>query len=99
MTRTRNALLLLTGTLVLAGCGPMSLERAEQVCRDKARLAERPRGEAYVGASNSGAVSGFEIEISSDFIQGRDPSQVYDSCVYQKSGKLPSRPYVTGVGR
>lgn len=70
----------------------MSLERAEDVCFDRARLAAAPRGEAYVGATSNGPAAGFEIEITSDYIQGRDPAQVYDACVFQKSGQMPSRP-------
>jgi hypothetical protein len=33
-----------------------------------------------------------ELEITSDFLMGRDPSAVFETCVMQKSGQLPSRP-------
>ena len=59
----------------------------------RARLAMQPRGEVRMGMNSEvGAVAGFEIAVSSDYIQGRDPAQVYESCVYQRSGELPSRP-------
>ncbi|GLL16314.1 hypothetical protein GCM10017577_74960 [Pseudonocardia halophobica] len=33
-----------------------------------------------------------EIEVSSDYLAGRDPAQLYESCVYRQSGQLPSQP-------
>ena len=87
------ALLLL---VPLIGCGPISREQAERDCLPRARLAEGPRGEIFAGiASDGSSTVGGEISISSDFISGADPSQVYEQCVTQKSGELPSRPYVS----
>ena len=39
----------LTALLLLAACGPMSVERAEEACYDRARLAAGPRGMVAVG--------------------------------------------------
>lgn len=86
------AFLSLPLVLGLAACAPMSVQRAEEVCFERARLALRPRGEAYVGATTEGPAYGLEVEITSDYLQGRDPAQVYDACVFQKSGQMPSRP-------
>lgn len=84
---------LLGAALVLSACGPIPVERAEEMCFQRARLATQPRGEVYVGArSDGGPAFGGEITVSSDFIQGRDPSALYDACVYQKSGQPPRRP-------
>jgi hypothetical protein len=84
---------LLLGSLVLAGCGPMSLAEAERQCFERARLAKQPRGEVSVGASSNGRTSaGLELNVSSDFLLGRDPSAVYESCVMNKAGEPPSRP-------
>jgi hypothetical protein len=59
-------------------------------------LAEHPRGTVRVGVNSDGTTYlGGEVGISTDYIQGRDPSQVYDQCVQQRSGQLPSRPYYT----
>jgi hypothetical protein len=76
----------------LAACGPMSVDAAERACFERARLAERPRGLVAVGAGSGGAAAKLRLTISSDYIQGRDPSALYDACVYQKSGQPPRQP-------
>lgn len=79
--------------LGLAACGPVSVERAEVMCQDRARLAAAPRGEVGFGIGSDGrTASNLKVEISSDYIAGRDPSAVYDACVYQKSGQPPRLP-------
>ena len=90
--RTKAALAI-GAMIALGACGPMSLERAEEVCFERARLAQQPRGEINIGASTGGGpYVGGEVTITSDYIQGRDPSALYDACVYRKSGEPPSRP-------
>ena len=79
--------------ILLAACGPVSLQQAERACFDRARLAQQPRGSVGVGVNSNGKTSGvLELEVSSDFLQGRDPSAVYDQCVMQRSGMPPSQP-------
>ena len=79
--------------LLLAACGPMTLAEAERQCFERARLAKQPRGEVSVGVGTGGrAAAGFELNVSSDYIMGRDPSAVYETCVMSKSGEPPSRP-------
>ena len=79
--------------LILAACGPVSLPQAERACFDRARLAQQPRGTVGVGVNSNGKTSGLlELQVSSDYLQGRDPSAVYDQCVLQKSGQPPSQP-------
>ncbi|MDZ4088900.1 MAG: hypothetical protein U1E69_19085 [Tabrizicola sp.] len=88
----RVALVLLLPA-VLAACGPMTLAQAERQCFERARLAKQPRGEVSVGASSDGRTSaGLELNVSSDFLLGRDPAAVYEICVMQKTGEPPSRP-------
>jgi hypothetical protein len=82
----------LLGSLSLAACGPIPLERAEEECFQRARLAVQPRGTVEIGASTGGPHLGADIEVSPDFIQGRDPSDVYNSCVFARSGQPPSQP-------
>jgi hypothetical protein len=87
------ALLALGG---LAACGPVPVAQAERQCLDRALLAKHPRGEVSVGASSNGNVAGgLELEVSSDFLMGRDPSAVFDACVQRAAGVLPSRPLYT----
>ena len=78
--------------ILLAGCGPMTLAEAERQCFERARLAQQPRGDVYIGGGTNGAVAGIDVTISSDYLAGRDPSAVYDSCVMAKAGQPPSRP-------
>lgn len=78
---------------LLAGCGPMTLAEAERQCFERARLAKQPRGEVSVGASSDGrTAAGVKLSVSSDFLLGKDPAAVYESCVMQKAGEPPSRP-------
>ncbi|WP_420023282.1 hypothetical protein ACN9JG_00510 [Cereibacter azotoformans] len=78
--------------LLLAACGPVTVEQAERACAERARLAEAPRGSVGVGAGSGGMVSNVELTVTSDYFMGRDPSAIYDACVYQKSGQPPTRP-------
>ena len=85
-------LILLAG-LCLSACGPISVQEAERQCFERARLAQQPRGEIGVGVGSNGrAAAGIELNISSDYIMGRDPAAVYETCVISKSGEPPSRP-------
>jgi len=78
---------------LLAACGPVSVAQAERECFERARLASQPRGQIGVGIGSGGETAGnLSVTISSDYIAGRDPSAVYESCVYQKSGQPPTRP-------
>ena len=79
----------------IASCGPVNPELAAQRCEERARAAQSPTGEIAFGVnSNSGAFTNAKIGVSSDFLQGRDPAQVYDACVLQLTGELPIRPLV-----
>lgn len=80
--------------LMLAACGPVSVQQAERECLSKARLAQQPRGEVAVGVNSNGQVdSRVEVSVSSDYLLGRDPAAVFDTCVIQRSGELPSQPF------
>ena len=76
--------------VVLVACGPIPVDRAERQCFERARLAQQPRGEVKWGRSGGRSSTGEDV--TSDFLLGRDPSAVFDSCVYQKSGQPPTRP-------
>jgi hypothetical protein len=85
--------------VLLVACGPIPLAQAERQCFERARLAQQPRGEVAFGVGSGGrTASSVKLEVTSDFIMGRDPSAVYDSCVYQKSGQAPSRPLYSFPG-
>lgn len=83
------------GFLGLAACGPMSPERAADLCEERARAATGPTGEIGIGYSSSEGAAGYvELGITSDYLQGRDPYLVYEQCVRQKTGQGPIRPLV-----
>lgn len=85
--------LALAPAMLLAACGPMSMAEAERQCFERARLAQKPRGEVLIGATSEGrTVTAIEMDISSDFLLRKDPSAVYESCVMAKVGEPPSRP-------
>lgn len=78
---------------VLSACGPIAVQDAERACVERANLALRPRGEVGVGVNSNGKAAGkFELNVSSDYLMGRDPSAVFNACVQQKSGQFPTRP-------
>ncbi len=88
-------LFLLSALLVLSACGPISPERAADRCEERARAAVNPLREIGVGVnSERGVIANAEIELTSDFLQGRDPQVVYEQCVRQLTGQGPVRPLV-----
>lgn len=89
----RLAALILAPAIALAACGPIPVNRAEEQCFDRARLAAKPRGMISAGVNSNGdAIGGLKLEVSSDYLMGRDPAAIFDTCVYQKSGQPPTRP-------
>jgi hypothetical protein len=81
-----------------SGCGPVSVERAEAMCLDDARLARGPTGEIALGVGNAGPRARLEVTVGSDFIRGRDPEAVFNACVARKSGRPPERPLAQQPG-
>lgn len=83
----------------LAGCGPMPVDQAERVCLREAERAVGVTGQVGLGVGSDGArASSFEVEVSSDYILGRDPSDVYNRCVVQRSGQMPTRALIDQPG-
>lgn len=80
--------------LLLTACGPVSVQQAEKECLWQAQNAEHPRGKVSLGVGSDGKTRlGGELTVTSDFLQGHDPSQVYNNCVVRRSGEFPTRPY------
>lgn len=91
MIRAATIALAFMGTL--AACGPISPERAADICEDEARKAAGPTGEIGIGVNSDGNVTNrIEIGISSDFLLGKDPQQVFEDCVLRLTGQAPIRP-------
>ena len=76
----------------LAACGPVPVADAERLCLDQARLAQRPRGAVELGYGSGGQVrAALDLQISSDYLVGRDPATVFNACVQRRSGQFPER--------
>lgn len=90
MTRPAFALLFLA--LAVTACGPIPVADAERQCLARAYDATGPHGEVLVGVADGKARSRVSLDISTDYLAGRDPSAVFDQCVLQKSGQMPRRP-------
>lgn len=89
--------LALSFVVLLAACeaAPVTPERAAEICAERARAAQGPTGRVTVGAnSNSGGFAGAQIGLSSDYLAGRDPVEVYENCVFDRTGAAPIRPLV-----
>ena len=79
----------------LAACGPVDPEMVQRRCEERARQAQGPSGRVTVGVnSESGPYVSGEIGITADAIAGRDPIEVYEECVFARTGALPTRPPV-----
>jgi hypothetical protein len=78
---------------LIAACGPMSVSQAERQCVLRARQAVNPLAGSSVGMGSEGLyIDNVQLSVSSDFLRGSDPSTVFDTCVIQKSGQLPTQP-------
>ena len=79
---------------LLAACttGPLNPYQAADRCEQRARAAQGPTGEVRIGIGSGGRSGvGADIGITDDFIRGRDPQAVYESCVYRNTGEAPVR--------
>ncbi len=88
-----RAFAIATLAAIPAACGPVSPEAASRQCEERAGVTAGPAGYVGVGVKSGGeALSKVSITISSDYVRGLDPREVYDSCVRQKTGQDPVRP-------
>ena len=79
--------------MIVAGCAPPTPEQAAQRCEERAQAAQAPRVGLTLGAnSDSGAFASGSISVSGDLLRGRDPLEVYETCVIQMTGQPPIRP-------
>ncbi|PFG62457.1 glycosyl transferase family 1 [Thioclava sp. ES.031] len=78
--------------MALAACGPIPVEQAEAQCYARYAPKSPVSGEAGMGVTNDGFRSNLKVELNvGTYVQG-DPSSAYDTCVYRKSGRMPTRP-------
>lgn len=87
-------IMLICAVFVLNACIAQDTRRAEHECYEKARNAQSPTGKIDLGVGNkAGFISRLDLTISSDFLSGADPNDVYNSCMWQKTGQAPKRPF------
>ena len=87
--------LLLVLPVVVSACTPISREAAADRCEERARAAQGPTGGVTLGVNNrTGGFASADIGITSDFLRGLDPVQVYERCVLELTGEVPVRPPV-----
>ncbi len=100
--RARAGYLALALVGTVAACGPVPVEQAEATCLRDAEMAVRPQTNVAVGiGTGSSGTRGFgsvSVDLSGDYLMGRDPSQVYDRCVQRRSGQPPRRPLTDQPG-
>lgn len=83
--------------VMVVGCAPVPVdpEDVAQRCEERARAAQGPTGSVTIGVnSRSGPSVGGSVGVTGDFLAGRDPLDVYVSCVMQRTGQPPIRPPV-----
>ncbi|MDO5705435.1 MAG: hypothetical protein Q4G49_10245 [Paracoccus sp. (in: a-proteobacteria)] len=80
----------------LSACAPVPVAQAERSCLRDAELAQRPRSEVSVGVGASRGdirpYASVRMDVSTDFIRGRDPADAFNRCVMNRSGQFPTRP-------
>lgn len=87
---TRIALLTLCAAL--ASCGPkapMTEERARAQCSERAAAAAGPQTTIGIGIGTGGTSAGISIGLSADYLAGRSPDEVFDTCMQQLLGQTP----------
>jgi hypothetical protein len=91
----KQAAAILFAALVASACAPVPIspERAAEICEQKARDAQGPTGSVTIGTnSNDGAFASASIGVNTDFLRGLDPLEVYENCVFERTGAAPIRP-------
>lgn len=77
--------------VALAACGPVPVEQAERQCAARLQPVRPLEGEAGMGVTNSGFRSQAKVRINVGATTG-DPAAAFDRCVYDRSGRMPTRP-------
>ena len=78
--------LFLTSLIALiGGCAtntsePLSLKQIESICKKKQMEASKPMTNISLGTGSEGPKYQIGITMSSDFIAGRNPEEVYKDC-------------------
>lgn len=78
--------------LMLASCGPVPVAQAENICLKRVEDARPVSGVAGLGVADGKPATRLDLDVNVSTDTFRDPSKIYQSCVYQYSGEMPRRP-------
>lgn len=87
--RAVAALAMCTGA---ASCAPMTAEAVQRACLERADAAAAPRGGVALGMGSGGVSGGIGLQVSHDYLMGRDPEQVYADCLLDGLARLEPAP-------
>lgn len=91
--RAAPAYAVLVAGLVPAACAPIPVQEAEAQCLRQVQPRNPISGEIGMGVTSDGNfATKVDVDVSLGALNGRDPSEVYARCVYNKSGRFPTRP-------
>ncbi len=76
----------------LSACGPVPVQQAETECLTRVQSSRTVSGDMAMGASNHGVVSRGRVTLGLGTGAQGDPSAAFDRCVYDRSGRMPTRP-------
>ena len=91
----------LVAAALIAACtppAPPTMAQAEAQCRQRADAATRPQTQIAVGVGTGGTSAGVQIGLSSDYLAGRDPEDVYTTCVTRLTGQAHETPLYRETG-
>lgn len=81
--------------LPLIACGPVPIDQAERECASRAHLAQKPQSSIGILFNSNGTTQvGGSIGISTDYLKGRDPNDVFRACVQDRAGQVTTRSYL-----
>lgn len=81
--------------LPLIACVPVTLDQAERACAPRAHLAQKPQTSIGVQFNSDGTRQiGGSFGVSTDYLKGRDPNDVFRACVQDRSGLVTTRSYL-----
>lgn len=79
----------------VVACGPVPIDQAERECASRAHLAQKPQSSIGILFNSNGTTQvGGSIGISTDYLQGRDPNDVFRACVQDRAGQVTTRSYL-----
>ena len=95
--RARLAFASAASLMALAACAPpLAVDQAEAICAGQVQATVQPTTSVGVGFGSGGQTAvGVGMTFGSASYPPPTPAEAYATCVRQKSGQPPSRPYAS----